>query len=90
MNFKLPVSVFREDDVFVAYSPALDLSTSADTFEKAKERFEEIVQLFLEELNSKGTLEEVLFNLGWRKLERSWTPPVLISQETEEFDFKFS
>lgn len=45
----LPVSVLKEGKRFVAYAPALDLSTSGKTYEEAKERFEEAVTLFFEE-----------------------------------------
>ena len=46
----LPVSIFREGNFFVAYSPILDLSTSARTYEKVMERFEEVVNIFFQEL----------------------------------------
>jgi len=78
---QLPVSFLREGKRFIAYTPALDLSTSGKTFEEAKKHFEEASKLFLEELERMGTLDETLSNLGWRKLERRWTPPVLVAQE---------
>lgn len=81
----LPVSIFREDKSFIAYTPVLDLSTSAKTFEIVKKRFEEIVQIFFEELNEKGTTEEVLTSLGWKKLEKHWSPPVEVSHKLESF-----
>ena len=83
------MSVFREGDVFVAYSPVLDLSTSGESFELAKNRFGEVVQIFFEELIEKGTVEEVLSDMGWEKQRSQWVPPILISQETESFNFKF-
>lgn len=77
----LPVAILRERKRFIAYTPVLDLSTSGRTFEEAKERFNEAAQLFLEELERMGTIHEVLTNLGWTKVERQWTPPVLVAQE---------
>ena len=56
----LPVSILKEGKYFIAYTPALDLSTSGKTFAEVKERFGEVVQIFFEELLEKGTLEEVL------------------------------
>lgn len=87
VNFEvsLPVSVLKEGRYFVAYSPALDLSTSGKTFEEAKRRFGEVVQIFFEELLEKGTLEEVLSTLGWQKIRKEWTPPVVVSYESESF-----
>lgn len=82
MHFvQLPVSFLREGKRFIAYTPALDLSTSGKTFQKAKKHFEEATELFFEELERMGTLEETLTNLGWRRLERQWTPPLLVAQE---------
>lgn len=80
--FKLPVSIFRERKTFIAYTPLLDLSTSAKSFQEVKRRFAEVVQIFFEELKEAGTLEEVLKSYGWRKIQRTWEPPTLIAQES--------
>ena len=50
----LPVTIFKEGKNYVAYSPALDLSTSASTYKKAQARFSEIVEIFFEELFTLG------------------------------------
>lgn len=76
---QLPVSVIKEGKYFIAYTPALDLSTSGKTFPEVRKRFEEVVAIFFEELSEKGTLSEVLTNLGWRKVEHKWSPPVEVS-----------
>jgi len=83
LEFKLPVSFLREGKKYVAYTPALDLSTSGRTYEEAKRRFSEIVNIFFEELVKKGTLEEVLRDLGWKRVQAKWSPPVVISQELQ-------
>ena len=81
----LPVSILKEDKYFIAYSPVLDLSTSGKSFEEAKKRFGEVVQIFFEELLEKGTLEEVLSGLGWQKFKKEWTPPIIVAHESESF-----
>ena len=83
LEFKLSVSILREDKSFIAYSPALDLSTSGKTYEEAKERFNEVVGIFFEEIIKEGTLEEVLQDLGWKKIKRKWNPPIVVSQESQ-------
>lgn len=83
MLVKLPVSILKEGKKFVAYSPALDLSTSGKTYGEAKKRFAEIVNIFFEEIDKKGSLEDVLKELGWAKIQSRWQPPVVISQESE-------
>lgn len=81
----LPVSILKEGKRFIAYSPALDLSTSGKTYSEAKRRFAEIVDIFFEEISKKGNLETVLKELGWRKVQSRWQPPIVISQESELF-----
>ena len=84
LNAKVPVSIFKENKIFVAYSPVLDLSTCAKTFEEVKKRFDDVVSLFFEELIKKGTIDEVLINMGWRKVQKQWTPPLIVAQESSE------
>ncbi|MDE2038071.1 MAG: hypothetical protein KGI69_02500 [Patescibacteria group bacterium] len=79
----LPVTFLREGDQFVAYTPALDLSTSGDSFEQAKKRFGEVVQIFFEECVRMGTLSKVLIDLGWVKQNSEWNPPTVVAQDTQ-------
>ncbi len=81
---QLPVSIFKEGKQFVAYTPALDLSTSGKSYDEVKNRFQEIVGIFFEELVKKGTLEEVLTSLGWQKVKKQWEPPLVVSQGLEK------
>ena len=85
LDISLPVTILKENDTFVAYSPALDISTSAKTFEKVRERFDEVVGIFFEETISRGTLPEALSNLGWEKSSVGWKPPILVSQGSTSF-----
>lgn len=85
LNFSLPVDIIKEGDSFIAYSPALDLSTVGDTFEEAQKRFREAVQIFFEEITQKGTINEVLTELGWQKVNKEFIPPVVISSRTQSF-----
>ena len=81
IDFQLPVSFLKEDKRFIAYTPVLDLSTSGKTYAEARKRFEEIAHVFFEETLEKGTLGEVLEGLGWKKMNATWQPPVVVSQE---------
>jgi len=75
---RIPVIIFQEGNKFVAYCPALDLSSCGDTEVQARRRFTEAVQVFFRELIAMGTLEEVLEESGWRKdpHKQVWSPPV--------------
>lgn len=86
VQVNIPVSVFREGKQFIAYTPVLDLASYGDTYEEAKRRFEEVLEIFFEETMKKGTLEEVLLEFGWQKVKNRWSPPILVSQETETIE----
>ena len=64
---------------FVAYSPALDISTSGKTEKDVKKRFLEMVNIFLEEIFEAKTADSVLGELGWKKVQKNWVPPKIIS-----------
>ncbi len=83
IQFKLPVSIIKESKKFVAYSPALDLSTSGNSIKQAQSRFEEAVDIFFEEIIEKGTLSKVLTNLGWKQIKMKWTPPTIVEQKNQ-------
>ena len=86
IEVSLPLQIIKQGDKYVAYTPAFDLSTSADSVEQAQKRFGEIVNIFIEELIEAGTLEEVLRELGWQKQSKTWQPPQIIAQKN--FDVK--
>ncbi len=72
----LPVALIKEGSVYVAYTPALDISTSGKTKYEAKKNFNELVTIYFEEfVDNPRALEEVLLSLGWRRQQNSWQPP---------------
>jgi len=79
LSFKLPVIITKQNRHFVAYTPALDISTSGKTEKEVKKRFVELVNLFIEEIVQADTINDVLSELGWRKVQKVWTPPKVIS-----------
>lgn len=79
----LPVTFMREGDQFVAYTPALDLSTAGNTFVQVKKRFAEAVHILIEECLKMGTLTMVLEDLGWVKRKSEWVPPIIVAQESQ-------
>ncbi len=81
-SFKLPVTIIKQGRSYVAFSPALDLSTSGKTEKQAKSRFAEATTLFIEEIFETGTASDVLSDLGWTKVQKMWNPPKIISAES--------
>ncbi|HDQ16616.1 MAG TPA: hypothetical protein ENN31_00665 [Candidatus Vogelbacteria bacterium] len=81
IEYNLQVSLIKEGKIFVVYSPALDLSTSADNLELAQKRFKEAASLFFEEIFKNGTFPEILSGLGWSKRKQNnWLPPLVVGQ----------
>jgi predicted RNase H-like HicB family nuclease len=83
MNAQLPVIFLKEKGQFVAYTPALDLSTSGKTLAQAERNFVEAAKIFFEECRKMGTLDEVLQELGWEKHREAWTPPVVVVRNSQ-------
>lgn len=86
----LPVTIFKEGKSYVAYSPALDLSTCASTYKKAQKNFSEVVSIFIEELIEMGTLEVILRELGWQKVKSNWQPPVVVSNYFQPMNLSYA
>ena len=66
LDVNVQVALFQEDGIWVAYCPALEVSSYGDNKDEAKEAFEEAMQIFLSETDRKGTLEKYLLKLGWQ------------------------
>jgi|SRR3990167_9550512 len=88
--FNLPVLITKQNKRFVAYTPALDISTSGKSEKDVKKKFVELANIFLEEIIEKKTVNDVLSELGWKKVQKSWAPPKIISSESIGFDIPVS
>lgn len=87
LQAKLSVVFFKETGKFVAYCPPLDLSSCGNTFEQAKDRIAEAIDIFLQETIKMGTINDVLRDYGWRKTARPknhWEPPVYVGEIQQE------
>ncbi len=79
----IPVLYFIEGKSFIAYSPAVDLSSCGRTRDEAKKNFQEAYNIFIEECISMGTLTEVLESCGWvKRNKKSWLPPAYVGEES--------
>lgn len=65
---------------YVAYCPALELSSYGDTEDEAQAAFEEALQFFVQDTAERGTLDKLLLALGWRLVKKPvavYEPPRL-------------
>ena len=84
----LHIKIIEEYGYFVAYCPALELSSYGKDLETAKKRFEEEIAIFLTETERKGTLEKYLLKMGWtlrNKPVPQYTPPEINIEEHNSF-----
>jgi len=70
---------FKEEDVTIIYSPALDLSGYGHSKVEAKNSFSEVLNEFFRYTNNKKTLDKALKKLGWSakgsKKKLKFNPP---------------
>jgi hypothetical protein len=79
LSLNLSVVITKQNRRFVAYSPALDISTSGKSEKDVQKKFGELVNVFIEEIIEAGTVSDVLSELGWKKVQKRWNPPQVIS-----------
>lgn len=85
VEYKLSVIITKQGKRFVAYTPALDISTSGKSVKDVKKKFGEIASIFLEEIFLAGSGDEVLAELGWKRIQKQWTPPRVVSESSIGF-----
>ena len=73
------VNLFKEDGMFVAQVPELNVASCGHTVEEAKKNIREAVELFLEGASEIGTLNEVLEEAGYRLEGERWVAPEFVS-----------
>jgi len=85
LSFSLPVFVTKQGKRFVAYTPALDIATSGKSEKDVRNKFVELANIFFEEITEAGTANDVLTELGWKRVEKRWTPPKVVSSRPVGF-----
>jgi len=72
----IPLSLWKEGDVYVSFTPALDLSTCGDTRDEAIRNMDEAARLFFQTAEERDCLQELLESYGWQLSEdERWVPP---------------
>ncbi len=86
INSELAIFLFKEEDSYIAYSPALDLSGYGKTEEEARSSFNIVLKEYFDYCISEGTLYQDLKGHGWNIKNREVETPkvsVLISRNQE-------
>jgi len=80
-NISVRVEIFKDGDLYVAWSPELNVSSFGETIEDAKSSIKEAIEAFVEECQEMGTLEDVLEESGFIKEMGGWAPRVPVEEE---------
>ena len=73
ININLSIIIFKEDDNFIAYCPALDISAYGDTEKEAEKAFYEICKIHFDFCIENNTLFDDLIAHGWKISEKEQT-----------------
>ena len=85
MNISVRVEIFKEGGLYVALSPELNVSSFGETVEDARKSIKEAIEIFVEECREMGTIEEVLEESGFLKINDSWKSRKPITEEDLAF-----
>jgi predicted RNase H-like HicB family nuclease len=75
MKLDYTVQVWREGRQFLAHAMPLDVASSGETPEAARQAVDEAVRLFLNTASKHGTLKEVLEDAGYHRTRGEWRSP---------------
>ena len=75
MRIDYTVQIWREGNQYVAHAMPLDVATSGETPEAARQAVDEAVRVFLATAAAHGTLQEVLEDAGYHREDNSWRGP---------------
>ncbi|MDE2716478.1 MAG: type II toxin-antitoxin system HicB family antitoxin [Chloroflexota bacterium] len=64
--------IFPEGDLYVAQCPELDVSSFGDAVDEARDSLQEAVEAFLEGCEMLDTLDAVLEESGFSKVNGTW------------------
>ena len=62
---RIPLSIWKEGDVYVSFTPALDLSSCGDTRDEAIRNMDEAARFFFQTAEERNCLQELLESYGW-------------------------
>ena len=72
------VHIFKEGDAYVAYVPALDVSSCGSTDDEARRNIRDAVRGFLAASADMGTLDDMLQEAGYLREGGKWRPPEFV------------
>lgn len=75
---QLDIFILKQENFFVAFSPALNLSAYGDEIEDALDSFEYTIAEFFKDMGSNQNLDAELEELGWQKYDHNFQRNILV------------
>jgi len=60
-NLKITMEFWKEDNLYIANCPELDMLAQGESLEEAKKNLHEVIEIQFEEMHRLGTMDEFLF-----------------------------
>ena len=76
-NIDFTGEIFKEDGMFVAYCPELDVSSCGITIDEAKKNLLQATKLFIEESQKMGNLKAILEESGYDTSKNNLQSPMI-------------
>lgn len=87
-KIQLHIEIWEEGGMYVAHTHQLDVSSCGHSLDEAKKNIREAVELYLEEAESLGTLNDVLEEAGFTLNEKKeWKEPEMLLLEKVSLAF---
>lgn len=84
---KINIFIYKDEDSYIVYSPALDLTDYGATSSIALKAFRKSLKIYFEETTRMATLEKDLLDHGWKlqkKPEVIYQPPKINNAEIKQ------
>jgi predicted RNase H-like HicB family nuclease len=75
MKLDYTVQIWREGGQFVAHAMPIDVASSGESPELARQAVDEAVKVFLSTASEHGTLKQVLEDSGYTRVRAEWRAP---------------
>jgi len=87
VSMNLDVVIFKEDEGYIAYCPALDLSGCGKSESKAKESFKTVLEEHIKFTTENKTFVDDLKNHGWKIEGEKLNPPEISESLNRDSEF---
>ena len=81
-TIRFRAEIYKEENLYVAICPELDVSSFETSIEEAKKSLREAVEAFIEGCQQLGTLAEVLNEAGFLQEGDTWMLRERVAEET--------